>query len=92
MSNIYLDTEETTEDLAEVLRKGQEYREELKSLLKDIKVPVRKMHPSVIEAIRVLFGDNYITTEGESLITFEMYLDCMDLLRNVGRATAAEFG
>lgn len=79
------------ENLSELINEGQLYLNELKTTLKDIKVPVNSLHPTVVEAIRNIFGDNYLTSEGKGFITYEMYLQSLDIIRSVGNATASEF-
>ncbi len=79
------------ENLSELINEGQLYLNELKTTLKDIKVPVSSLHPTVVEAIRNIFGDNYLTSEGKGFITYEMYLQSLDIIRSVGNATASEF-
>lgn len=79
------------EDLSELVAEGQRYLKELDVTLGDIKVPVRKQNPEVLEAIQNLLGTQYINDSGESFVTFEMFTECMKILKNVGRATAAEF-
>lgn len=91
MQKRYLNEQEVSmEDLAELLKAGQKYLGQLDETLKDIRVPVRNIHPEVLEAIKYIFGEDYITGE-TSYITYEMFRECMVVLRNVGRATAAEF-
>lgn len=79
------------ENLSELINEGQLYLDELKTTLKDIKVPVSSLHPTVVEAIRNIFGDNYLTSEGKGFVTYEMYLKSLDITRSVGNATASEF-
>ena len=79
------------ENLSELINEGQLYLDELKTTLKDIKVPVSSLHPTVIEAIRNIFGDDYLNSEGKGFITYEMYLQSLDIIRSVGNATASEF-
>ena len=79
------------ENLSELISESQLYLDELKTTLKDIKVPVSSLHPTVVEAIRNIFGDNYLTSEGKGFITYEMYLQSLDIIRSVGNATASEF-
>ena len=79
------------ENLSELISESQLYLDELKTTLKDIKVPVSSLHPTVVEAIRNIFGDNYLTSEGKGFITYEMYLKSLDIIRSVGNATASEF-
>lgn len=84
------DTEVSMEELAELLRVGQNYLIQLDETLKDIRVPVRSINPEVLESIKYIFGEDYISNE-TSYITYPMFRECMTILRNVGRATAAEF-
>ena len=79
------------ENLSELISESQLYLVELKTTLKDVKVPVSSLHPAVIEAIRNIFGDNYLTSDGKGFITYEMYLQSLDIIRSVGNATASEF-
>lgn len=83
--------EVSEEDLEDLLNEGQKYLDELKVLLKDIKVPVDNNSPQVLEAIKSIFGNTYITQDNKSYVTFDMFLDCLHVTRNVGRAVAAEF-
>lgn len=85
-----LSEETKTENLTEALKTGQKYLAQLDETLKDIRVPVRSINPEVLEAIRYVFGPELITGE-TSYITYSMFRECMVILRNVGRATAAEF-
>lgn len=66
-----------------LLNEGQTSLQELQELLKDIHVPIQS--PAVAEAVQSLFG------EGHKTVTFQMFLECLELTRNVGRATAAEY-
>lgn len=82
----------TEEELSEVLKVGQNYLTELDETLKDIYVPARiATNPEVVEAVKYIFGDEFINEKGEAYISYKMFRDCMVILRNVGRATAAEF-
>lgn len=91
MENIPEKEAVTLADLDEILKKASVYMEELKEPLKDIKVPVKKSNEDILNAINNLFGDSYISSEGESMITFPMYLQCLELIRSVGGNTAASF-
>ena len=84
-----VEREETkVENLEDLLNKAQEYMGEMREMLKDIRVPAED--PQVLEAVRNIFGNTYIH-DGRTYITFEMFLDCLNITRNVGRAVAAEF-
>lgn len=91
MKEVDLGSKTEIEDLAELVAEGQRHLEALDVTLGDIKVPVRKQNPAVLEAIQNLLGPQYINDNGESFVTFEMFTQCMKILKNVGRATAAEF-
>lgn len=90
--NQKLPEEETSlEDVVKLIKEGTRYQEELKDKLKDIKVPVDSRHPHVLNSIRNLFGDSAIDhINGRAYITFDMVVECMKLIRNVGKATASE--
>ena len=81
----------TIEDLDVLLSKAQDYLEELKEPLKDIRVPVNKNNPEILQAVQNLFGNSYITSDGNTYITFPMYLQCLQLIRSVGKNTATLF-
>lgn len=84
-------TSEEYGNLSELLVEGKTYLNELEETLKDIKVPVNSLHPTVIEAIRNIFGDDYLDSEGKGFITYKMYLKSLDIIRTIGDATASEF-
>lgn len=77
-------------DLEDLLVTATEYMEELKDSMKDIKVPADSNNPNVLEAIKAVFGEDFISND-QAYITYEMYLKCLQLIRSVGRDTAAEF-
>lgn len=79
------------EDLDDLIKEGQHYQEELRELLKDVKVPVNKLNPHVLDSIRKIFGPEYISADNKAYITFDMVLECTRIVRNVGKATADEF-
>lgn len=79
------------EDLDDLIKEGRHYQEEIREMLKDIKVPVTKLHPHVLESINTIFGPDYISKDGKAYITFDMVLECLNITRNVGKATADEF-
>ena len=91
MKEVDLGKKTEIEDLADLVAEGQRHLEALDVTLGVIKVPVRKQNPAVLEAIQNLLGPQYINDNGESFVTFEMFTECMKILKNVGRATAAEF-
>lgn len=91
MTEIDIKQETHTESVSEILKEGQKYLDQMKEELSDIKVPVRIDNPVVLEAIKKLLGEEYINNKGESYITFEMFLQCMTILKNLGRLTAAEY-
>lgn len=65
----------------------KEQQDNLASRLTHVKVQVTKnLHPDVFEAIRVTFGLEESAEETE--ITFEMYTECLRLMRAAGSATA----
>lgn len=85
------DQQPTVEELAELLKVGQKYLEQLDDLLADIRVPVRSTDTAVTSAIKNLFGEQYLNDNGSSHINYQMVRQCMNLMRNLGRTTAAEY-
>lgn len=78
------------EDVDDLIKEGRHYQKELRELLKDVKVPVNKLNPHVLNSIRAIFGDSYITDKGTAYITFDMVVKCMEITKQVGKATAEE--
>jgi len=68
--------------------------EEARSVSKDLKTELSKLrvkldrveHAQVILAIREVFGTEYISDYGNIYITYDMYITCIDLIRNIGKA------
>lgn len=85
------DQEPTVEELAELLKVGQKYLDEMDDLLADIRVPVRTTDEAVISAIKNLFGNDSVSESGSSYIDYKMVRQCMNVMKNVGRLTAAEY-
>ena len=54
-------------------------------------MPVNKNNPEILQAVQNLFGNSYITADGSTYITFPMYLQCLQLIRSVGKNTASQF-
>ena len=79
------------DSLKKLLDEGAEALNELTEELRDIKVPVTKTDTQVLEAIKNIFGLTYLNDNGSSYITYDMYLECAQIVRNAGRAVAAEF-
>lgn len=91
MKEVDLGSTTATESVADLIVEGQKYLGQMKEQLSDIQVPVRIDNPAVLEAINNLLGPQYLNSKGESFITFDMFLQCMVILKNVGRVTAAEY-
>jgi len=65
--------------------------EDLRMKLSKIRIKVSgRDSPRVISAITALFGVEYINSQGDSYITYDMYCSVINLIRTLGTTTAEE--
>lgn len=65
--------------------------EDLRLKLSKIRIKVSgKDSPRVISAITAIFGTDYINSQGDSYITYDMYCSVINLIRTLGTTTAEE--
>lgn len=63
----------------------------LRNKLSKIKIHINaRDNPELIKAIRTVFDDTYIDTNGNSVITYNMYCAVINLLRQLGTSKAEE--
>ena len=80
-----------TEEGLALYKRAIEASEELRVKLSKVRIKVDgSRSPQLIEAIRALFGSTYITGQGDSYITYDMYCSVVNLLRSLGNKTAEE--
>jgi hypothetical protein len=66
--------------------------EDIRKRLNTVVVPVDKFRlPQVIKAITELFGDTYIDNNGNSSITYDMYLAVIKYLHTIGKVKGDEY-
>lgn len=81
----------TKEELDHILLEAKEAGSELSFKLQKVKIQVEgAKSPELISAIRAIFGDNFIFTNGNSVITYDMYCYVMKLIREIGKEKAKE--
>jgi hypothetical protein len=82
----------TDESLQLLLIDSKNASEALKAKLATVVVPVSsKTLPDVIKAISELFGDGFIDNQGNSQISYDMYLACVKYLRTIGALKGEEY-
>lgn len=80
----------STEDRA-LYNAGINASEDLRLKLSKIRIKVSgKDSPRVISAISALFGSEYVNSQGDSYITYDMYCSVVNLIRTLGTTTAEE--
>lgn len=89
--NLNLESDSNSvEDVKKILQEGMDASEDLRAKLSHIKININKTEESVIKAIRELFGDSYISSSGNSIITYDMYCSTINLIRTLGAQKASE--
>lgn len=65
-------------------------KSQLADKLKDLKVTVTtKDYPDIVSAVSGLFGSEYVN-DGVAVITFDMVVKCLEVVRNAGIGKAQE--
>ena len=80
----------STQDYNATISKADNAIADLKKTLADITVNVGANSVALITAIRYIFGDSYIQSDGSSVITYEMYSQVINNLRKVGTLKVEE--
>ena len=75
----------------ETLTEAENVLKELEGKLTNVSVNIDKNSGQVLEAIRLVFGSDYIRSDGTSTITFDMYRKVVDNLRVLGNAKVGEY-
>lgn len=79
------------QELLETIAEGREISDELRRKLAKIRINVNKQdNPELITAIQRIFGDNYISKAGNSVITYDMYCSTLNLIRTLGKNKSEE--
>lgn len=81
----------TITEVQEALAEAEKVNSELRMKLDKIKIQVSgRDNPELVNAIKTLFGDKYIFSNGNSVISYDMYCYVIKLLRELGKAKAGE--
>ena len=89
--NIKPENGSTIEEIQQVLAEARLADINLRNKLSKIKIHVNgKSNPELVKAIKTVFDDTYIDTNGNSIITYNMYCSVINLLRQIGLSKAEE--
>ena len=81
----------TIEEIQQVLADARTADINIRNKLSKIKIHINaRDNPELIKAIRTVFDDTYIDTNGNSVITYNMYCAVINLLRQIGTSKAEE--
>ena len=81
----------TLVDIQETLKEGYLASEELKSKLAKIRINIDKVkNPEIVKAVEHIFGKPFISQAGNTVITYDMYCSCLNLIRTLGQNKAQE--
>lgn len=89
--NLTSDNGVTNEELQSLIAEAYTIENELRSQLSKIKININKAkNPEIINAITEIFGPSYISSNGNSIITYDMYCSVINLIRDLGKNKAQE--
>lgn len=74
-----------------LIKEAESVLDSLSGRLSMVTVLVSKSSPDVLNAIKKVFGDKYIKSDGTSEITFDMFKQLTDSLRRVGESKVEEY-
>lgn len=81
---------EINEDI-KILEEAIQVSEELREQLSKVKIKIYGgKSPKLVEAVKNIFGEEYIDSKGDSYISYDMYCSVINLIRNLGDLTAGE--
>ena len=63
----------------------------LEAKLSNVSVKISAASDSVVEAVKVIFGEQYIKQDGSTEITFDMYKQLVKSLKDVGKMKVEEY-
>lgn len=89
--NIKEENGTTIDEVQQVLADARIVDINLRNKLSKIKIHISaRDNPELIKAIRTVFDDTYIDSNGNSMITYTMYCSVINLLRQLGTSKAGE--
>lgn len=89
--NIKEENNTSLTELQEVLADAYEAEYDLRSQLTKIKINIDgTKNPEIVNAISAIFGPQYISSNGNASITYDMYCSVVNLIRTLGKNKAQE--
>ena len=89
--NIKQENGVTLEEIQQILAEARTADINLRNKLSKIKIHINgRDNPELIKAIKTIFDSTYIDTNGNSVITYNMYCSVINLLRQIGTSKAEE--
>lgn len=89
--NIKEENNTSLTELQEVLADAYEAEYDLRSQLTKIKINIDgTKNPEIVNAISAIFGPQYVSSNGNSSITYDMYCSVINLIRTLGKNKAQE--
>ena len=81
----------SNEEILQILSDARDASEELREKLSAIRIKiVGAREPDIISAIINIFGKDYVTDNGDSYITYDMYCSILNMIRTIGQSKAQE--
>ncbi len=75
----------------ETLEEAYEISEELRNKLSKIRINIDKnKNPELINAVKMIFGESYISRTGNTSISYDMYCSTINLIRELGKNKSEE--
>lgn len=79
-----------TDDIINVLQRLLDAKNQISERMSDLKVTVNvNQYPDIVAAVSGLFGPEYVS-DGVAVITFDMVIKCMEVVRSAGIGKAQE--
>ena len=80
-----------TEEGLALYQHALEASEDLRSKLSKVRIKISgAKSPKVVKAVQEIFGETYITDNGDTYLTYDMYCSVVNLIRALGKTTAQE--
>lgn len=74
-----------TDEVKELLEEASNISGELRNKLSKISININgSKSPELITAVQTIFGKDYISSSGNTTITYDMYCSLLNLMRELG--------
>lgn len=81
----------TVEEYKSIVEEAENVLADINKDLSTVSVNIKASSVEVIKAILMLFGKDYINSDGSSKITYEMYKQVNSMLRDAGKMKLQEY-